>query len=102
MVYIAFTPRSHTYIYICIYIYNPLFNQYTGSLIALLLVGLIGGVLVFIYRGKVQDLVVKFIREEGIVRYRDDPDLQNIFDWMQQKVKLNDGLLVSLASASSL
>ena len=47
---------------------------------------MVGGILIFVFSGQIKEKIIKVIYEEGIVRYRDDPDLQSIFDWVQETV----------------
>ena len=60
--------------------------QYIGLMVFLLVLQIGGGVFLFVFRGRVKDAVTSVLVKEGIVRYRDDQDLQNIIDWTQEKV----------------
>ena len=43
-------------------------------------------ILAFVFSSEVKNKVTEVLQEEGIVRYRDDPDLRNLFDWIQETV----------------
>ena len=43
-------------------------------------------VLAFVFSDILEDKVTDILEEEGIQRYRDDPDFQNLVDWFQEEV----------------
>lgn len=43
-------------------------------------------ILAFIFSAEIKDDVTDTLQDEAIVRYRDDPDLRNLIDWVQETV----------------
>ena len=48
--------------------------------------------LAFIFSDELKRKVTGILQDEGIVRYRDDPDLRNFVDFVQEKVSSNHRL----------
>ncbi|KAI0229695.1 Tetraspanin-33 [Lamellibrachia satsuma] len=63
-----------------------LLKIFSYTLSVLFLLELICALLAFIFSAEVKAKLTQVLKEEAIVRYRDDIDLQNMMDWVQKTV----------------
>lgn len=70
----------------CMRIISQVLFQFSYCLGGLFLVEVVLAILAFVFSSEVKNKVTEVLQEEGIVRYRDDPDLRNLFDWIQETV----------------
>ena len=66
----------------------------------LLLVEIVLAFLAFIFSAKIREKVSEILQVEGLIMYRDDDDLRNLIDWMQQTVSVTQGSRVAGCAAS--
>ena len=61
-------------------------KQFSWVLGIILVAEIVLAVLAFVFSDILEDKVTDILEEEGIQRYRDDPDFQNLVDWFQEEV----------------
>ena len=62
--------------------------QYSVALLIFFLLELGVAILCFVYPNRVEGLISNYLTDNVISKYREDADLQNLIDFIQQEVKL--------------
>ena len=68
--------------------------QFSYFLAALFIIEVVLAILAFIFSAEIKDEVTDTLQDEVIVRYREDPDLRNLIDWVQETVSARYGKIV--------
>ena len=62
--------------------------QFAGIIAMIFIVEVIGAVLAFIFSDQIKNKVTDVLKDEAIVRYREDANLHDLINWFQENVSI--------------